>query len=142
MSDTQRHTAHVHENKNSYTNTPFILWMKIFQSRKVKDKYTFVVFFLHKDNMFPLSPTTNLYYKSICIYKLHKCIKSILYGPESTIKRLSWFVIILLCQIIYEALETQILLIKYCDYLSMSNHLYGARETNIVLIVLIVLYTL
>ena len=27
----------------------------------------------------------------------------------------------------------QILLIKYCDYLSMSNNLYGARETNIVL---------
>ena len=33
----------------------------------------------------------------------------------------------------------QILLIKYFDYLSMSNNLYGARETNIVLIVL---YTL
>ena len=50
--------------------------------------------------------------------------------------------IILLRQIIYEALEKQILLIKYCDYLSMSNNLYGARETNIILIVLIVLYTL
>ena len=36
----------------------------------VKDKYTFVVFFFgpHKDNMFPLSPTTNLYSKSIYIY--------------------------------------------------------------------------
>jgi len=52
---------------------------------------------------------------------------------------LSWYVIILLCQIIYEALETQILLVKYCDYLSISNNLYGARETNVVLIVL---YTL
>ena len=60
-------------------------------------------------------------------------------SPESTIKRLSWYVIILLHQIIYEALEMQILLIKYCDYLSMSNNLYGARETNIVLIIL---YTL
>ena len=48
---------------------------------------------------------------------------------------MSWYVIILLCQIIYEALEMQILLVKYCDYLSMSNNLYGARETNIVLIV-------
>ena len=57
-------------------------------------------------------------------------------SPDSTIKRLSWYGIILLCQIIYEALEMQILLIKYCDYLSMSNNLYGARETNIVLIVL------
>ena len=35
-----------------------------------------------------------------------------------------------------EALEMQILLIKYCDYLTMSNNLYGARETNIVLILL------
>jgi hypothetical protein len=43
--------------------------------------------------------------------------------------------IILLCQIIYEALDMQILLIKYCDYLSMSNNLYGARETNILLVV-------
>ena len=49
-------------------------------------------------------------------------------------------VISLLCQIIYEALETQILLIKFCDYLSMSNNLYGARETNIVLIVLYTLW--
>ena len=65
-----------------------------------------------------------------------KCFKSILSGPESTIKRWSLYVIILLCQIIYGALETQILLIKYCDYLSMSNNLYEARETNIVLIVL------
>jgi len=56
-------------------------------------------------------------------------------SPESTIKRLFCYVIILLCQIIYEALEMQILLIKYCDYLSMSNDLCGARETNIVLIV-------
>jgi hypothetical protein len=68
--------------------------------------------------------------------QLHKCFKSILSGPESSIKRLSLYVIILLCQISYGALETQILLIKYCDYLSMSNYLYGARETNIVLIVL------
>ena len=30
----------------------------------------------------------------------------------------------------------QLLLIKYCDYLSMSNNLCGTRETNIVLIVL------
>ena len=48
--------------------------------------------------------------------------------------------IILLCQIIYEALEMQILLINYCDYLSMSNNSYGARETNIVLIVLYTLW--
>ena len=66
--------------------------------------------------------------------------RRILFGPESTIKRLSWYVIILLCQIIYGALDTQILLIKYCDYLSMSNNLYGARETNIVLIVLYTLW--
>jgi hypothetical protein len=59
--------------------------------------------------------------------------------PISDFKRLSWYVIILLCQIIYEALETQILLIKYCDNLSMSNNLYEARETNIVLIVLYIL---
>ena len=51
----------------------------------------------------------------------------------------SWNVIILLCQIIYEALDMQMLLIKYCDCLSMSNNLYGARESNIVLIFL---YTL
>ena len=61
-------------------------------------------------------------------------------SPESTIKRLSWYVIILLCQIIYGALDTQILLIKYCDYLSMSYNLYGARETNIVLIILYTLW--
>ena len=48
--------------------TPFILWMNIFQSRKVKDKYTFSVFLPHNDNVFPFSPTTNLYYKSIRIY--------------------------------------------------------------------------
>jgi len=47
-------------------------------------------------------------------------MKSILSGPESTIKGLSWYVIIQLCQITYEALQTQILLVKYCDYLSMS----------------------
>jgi len=34
----------------------------------------------------------------------------------------------------------QILLIKYCGYLSMSNNLYGARETNIALIVLYTLW--
>ena len=72
--------------------------------------------------------------------QLHECFKSILSGPESTIKRLSLYVIILLCQIIYGALETRILLFKYCDYLSMSNNLYGARETNIVLIVLYTLW--
>ena len=73
--------------------------------------------------MFPLSQL------STCIINQFVFTTS----PESTIKRLSWYVIILLCQIIYEALEMQILLIKYCDYLSMSNNLYGARETNIVL---------
>jgi hypothetical protein len=53
VSDTQRHTAHVHENKNSYMKTPFILWMNIFQSRKVKDKYIFVVFSHIKITCFP-----------------------------------------------------------------------------------------
>ena len=33
----------------------------------------------------------------------------------------------------------RMLLIKHCDYLSLSNNLHGARETNIVLIVLYIL---
>ena len=105
--------------------TPFILWMNIFPSRKVKDKYTFVVPPPHiKITCFPYPQLPT------CIINQFVFTTS----PECTIKRLSWYVIILLCQIIYEALETQIWLIKCCDYLSMSNNLYGARETNIVLI--------
>ena len=33
--------------------TPFILWMNIFQTQKVKDKYTFVVFCHIKITCFP-----------------------------------------------------------------------------------------
>ena len=54
--------------KISYMKTPFILWMNIFHSRKVKDKYTFEGSPPHIKITFPLSPTTNLYYKLICIY--------------------------------------------------------------------------
>jgi len=49
--------------------TPFMLWMNIFHSRKVKVKYTHVVFFCHINIICFLYPqTNNLYYKSVCIY--------------------------------------------------------------------------